>query len=257
MKRLFFICLITLCRFLPLTAGWIVQQEVNGEEQETLYIQDQKIKIVNLSGISILDLENRTIAILNPQKKTYFLGPPEALKPEAFDAFSETMKEGREALSGEDSIEAAQYGERLRQLYESQKRGYAKPPEIEITEKKSKEKAAGHRLEQFDVFVDGQHLETLWICPDIEMKADLDVKSWLDFLRIMSGEDMNSVYLSDAYIDLMGKGFPLKSKTSHGTFTEVKTLTQKNIRPDVFSIPPGYKRITYQEMIASEIEDDN
>ena len=217
----------------------------------------QKIKIVNLSGISILDLKNRTIAILNPQKKTFFQGPPEALQPESFDALSRTMEEGMENLTGRDSAQAALYGEQLKQFYHSQRNENTKPPQIQITRKNTKEKVAGYALEKFDVFMDGQPLETLWISQEIQMKTDLDVKSWLEFLRIMSGEDRNSVYLSDAYIQLMETGFPLKAETCHGTSTEVKTIVRQNIQPDVFSIPSGYKRITYQEMIASEIEDDN
>jgi len=235
-------------------AGWMVEsvnRDTNGEETtEILYVQKNKMKSVGPEMIMITDLDKNLLYIVNPKPefKIYWSGTPEEMRKE----IEEMTKQMEEAYLKNMSPEQR---EQYKQYKESMKEKPKEPPTKKKFEvKKTSEKAivAGYPTRKYQVWVNGELKEELWISSKIKIKDEIDLNKLEKFKEAMSGpEEEESYESSPEYMALMEQGIPLKSinySNQGNSVNEVKKVEKRKIPDSEFKVPKGYKKISLLEL---------
>ena len=80
-QKISFILLFILFFNLQSIAGWVITQKSYDSDQgevsaliETVYIEDDRMKIVQDDMVTVFNLNDETITLMNPVKKVYWKG---------------------------------------------------------------------------------------------------------------------------------------------------------------------------------------
>jgi hypothetical protein len=233
----------------PAYSGLVITQttssgEENPPETETVYIQDNRIKIVGEQTM-IFNVSEGTFTMLSPEHKAYTTGSPaemmagrqaaakqmqqqmlQQMPPEQRKAYEEAMKSmGMEGMPGAQSQTA--------------------PQKIEIKKTSDTEKIAGYSCRKYEVWVNGERSADVWVAPDVSAADEIDFSA---FQKMMSeiGQEGSSYENSAEYIDLMKQGYPLKSVdygSGGSTVTQVTGVEKKKIADSEFRPPEGYEKV--------------
>ncbi len=248
----------------PAFAGWVVE-EVSGpkESQEVtvLYVQDNRIKIVE-SDTVIFDLNKNRFVILLPERKIYTTGTPEDLAKQMGMA-SEQMEQMRKMQEEYMQQLPPDQREMIRKQMESMTpRGTSRDKEMALKIEETSEKAdiAGYSARKYRVMVDGEPAEDLWISDQINISDEIDLDKMYNMTDSMKGPMAEQSYESTPeYRALQRKGLRLKSIDyssgyggAPGEVTIVRKVEKKSIPDSEFQIPAGYREVPFREFINAQ-----
>jgi len=254
--KVFFSLLIVLFLTSQAFAGWVVERvnrDFEGEETtEITYVQKNKMKIVEPKMIIMVDLEKNLYYIVSrgPEFKLYWSGTPEQMRKEGEEMAKQMEEAYLKKLSPEQREQYNQYKESMKE----ETKGSTIEKKIEVNAKKTSEKAtiAGYPTRKYQVWVDGELREELWISSKIKVKDEIDLNKLEKFQEAMSGPSEEESYESSPeYKKLMEQGTPLKSIEYYdqgNTVTEVKKVEKKQIPDSEFKVPKGYRKISLLEL---------
>jgi hypothetical protein len=141
----------------------------------------------------------------------------------------------------------------------------AKLPPVSVTSTGVKEKIAGYETEKYDVRVDGELFQELWVAPALNLSADLNVNQRIAVQRKMSANmlgksatSFNAVYHNEEYRNLLAKGFALKEVTHHiaGGSERVATAVQQGEVPATdFEAPGDYRKVRLADVLDATPQD--
>ncbi|MCD6471837.1 DUF4412 domain-containing protein [Candidatus Aerophobetes bacterium] len=235
-------------------AGWMVEsvnRDTNGEETtEILYVQKNKMKSVGPEMIMITDLDKNLLYIVNPKPefKIYWSGTPEEMRK----GIEEMTKQMEEAYLKNMSPEQREQYKQYKESMKEKPKEPATKKKFEV--KKTSEKAivAGYPTRKYQVWVNGELKEELWISSKIKIKDEIDLNKLEKFKEAMSGpEEEESYESSPEYMALMEQGIPLKSinySNQGNSVNEVKKVEKRKIPDSEFKVPKGYKKISLLEL---------
>jgi len=228
-------------------AGWVFTESGQSENQTT-YIQNNKMKLVNPDQIMIVDVAKNQLCFANPKQKTFWRGTPSQLASEAGKIMNDMDKMMDEQLS---AIPAEQR-DMLKQALKNQiTPGKNSPnPNAQVVDTGLGDTIAGYPARKYEIRVDGKLSEALWITGGIKMGSEFDVRRFSEMMRsLTSGISMIGDYAamsSPQVMSLLEKGWPLRVVDYQGgkynMLSDVIKVEKKSISPATFDIPKDYQQ---------------
>jgi len=260
----FLLFVLILCVFnINSFAGWIIKQRsydsdlgVESAVIETVYLQDNKMKIIQDQIITIFDLNEETITLMNAANKVYWTGKVDDYKSEVKAAMKIAMDEQMEKASIEQQ-------EMIRKMYTGMMENIDNPSKfvgeepdeynIEIEKSGEKVEIADQLALKYEVIINGFIKEEAWISESVNTNTEFAPEKFYAIFKdfICQEESMAAYQTNEKYIQFSKKGFPLKSINYYGGFesiSEVISLDKKNIEESNFEIPADFKKVNIVEI---------
>jgi hypothetical protein len=237
-------------------AGWVGEQvttDTEGEKTtEITYIQNNKMKNVGPEEITMFDLEKGLFYMISPspEHKVYWCGTPEQMRKEMEETQKKMEEEYLKQMSPEQREAYKQYQEKMK----GETKEAAKEKKIKVEVKKTSETTtiAGYPTRKYQVWVNGELKEELWISTKIKLIDEFDLNKLEKLTEAMSGPEAEESYESSPdYMQLMEIGTPMKTISYHeggSWITETKTIEKKQIPNSEFEVPKGYRKLSLFEL---------
>lgn len=247
-------------------AGWIVQWsttatnqkgESTSSQQATQSVARNRVRMDQPEVVTIVDYGADRFTMINPSKEYFWSGSSDDYVREMTRARAAAMRERIGQMAGQVGKTGKQAeapaGDPTPRVVDP-----AKLPPVSITPAGIKEKIAGHEAEKYDVRVDGQLFEELWIAP-IDMSADLDFDRFMAqqlknsaAMQGKASDQYNAVYRDPEYRRLTEKATVVKNITHHiaGSFTRTATSVEQRDVPDsAFAVPESYRKVRLSDLL--------
>ncbi len=251
------------------SAGWIVTQQSYDSDEgvetaliETIYLQDNIMKVVQSEMITMFNLNTETITLLSPNLKVYWTGKVDDYKKEMKAAMQSAMDEQlANAAEAQKEMIKKMYHGMMESIDNPSKFAGEEPEEydLQIERTGEKERIAGRLAVKYTVSVNGSVKEEAWLSESDRANEEFDSEQFhVIFDDFISQAGTIAFYQSnEKYIEFSKKGFPLKSINYFGgyeTITEVTSLDKEKIENSDFSIPDDYKKVSLLEIGLKEQE---
>jgi hypothetical protein len=230
--------------FPEVNAGWLMVEE---DGSQTM-ISEGKMKNFSEGWGTIMDGTTGEIILYSENSKMYFQGKIEnyctethAMVEESLNSLTPEMRKMMEQMN----TEKAGVDER----------------KISIDKKGDGEEIAGFKTTKYNVLVDGEIYEELWLATDVQLLKDSKPLIGLltELTKCTSSMD-NEDFISSHpdYLKLFEQGVILKSLKNEEGETNIQTnvveLQKIDISSDEFEVPSGYKRGKFRELMAGEMK---
>ncbi len=261
-KSLLIIAIVLLIN-LQASAGWIITQQSYDSDEgvetaliETIYLQDNIMKVAQTDMVTMFDLNNETITLMSPVNKVFWTGKIADYKKEIKEAMQLAMDEQLQNAAEEQK-------EMIRKMYQGMIESIDNPskfageePEdydLQIEKTGDKERVSGRMAHKYSITVNGSVKEEAWLSESDKPHEEFDISKFYDvFGEFTSQAGTSSFYQNDdKYIEFAKKGFPLKSISYYGGYesiSEVTNLKKENIDSNEFSTPEDYKKVSLVEI---------
>lgn len=262
-QKIIFTIIFSLLINLQSLAGWIITQRSYDSDEgaqsaliETVYLQDNVMKIAQDDIITIFDLNKETITLINPVKMVYWNGTVSDYKKDIKKAMQSAMEEQLEN-AGEEQKEMIRnmYQGMMESIDDPSKFAGEEPDEyqLEIEKTTEKERIAGYQAVKYQVKVNKRLKEEAWLSESNRAHREFDInKFYIIFGDFISQAGTGAYYQNDEkYIEFAKLGFPLKSINYFGgyeSFSEVTNLERKNMDASEFTPPKNYKKVSLIEV---------
>ena len=271
MKKLKLIILVTIALLLQIqaNAGWIITQRSYDSDEgvetaliETVYLQNNIMKVVQTDMVTMFDLNNETITLMSPVKKVYWTGNIANYKEEIKKAMRSAMDEQLiNAREEQKEMIRKMYQGMIESIDDPSKFAGEEPEEYDLQIEKTdeKERLAGRIAIKYQVLVNGSLKEEAWLSESNKAHNEFDIsKFYIIFGEFTSQAGTSAFYQSNKkYIEFAKKGFPLKSVNYFGGYesiSEVTSLEKENIDASEFIPPADYKKVSLVEIGLDEQE---
>lgn len=248
-------------------AGWIVTQRSYDSDEgsesaitETVYMQDNIMKVVQKNMVTMFDLNKEQMTIMNPDRKVYWTGN--------IDSYKEEIKSAMKSAMDEQLAKAApEQKEMIKKMYQGMMESIDNPskfageePEeyhLEINRTGEKERVSGRLAVKYEIKVNGSITEEAWLSESERAHAEFDiVKFYSLFSDFLSQAGSGTFYqTNEKYIEFSKKGFPLKSVNYNGGYesiSEVINLDKKNLDKKEFEVPVEFTKVSLAEIGLNE-----
>jgi hypothetical protein len=252
-------------------AGWVITQRTYDSDEgietatiETVYLQNNVMKVVNSEVTTIFDLNKEMIILINPEKKVYWTGN--------VTTFKSDMKAGIKQVMDEKLKEVApEQREMMKKMFEGMiasvddpsKATESKPKNYTLEINKTKENAriAGYSAVKYRVLVNDELKEEAWLSESSRAHDEFDINKFYNLFHDFTAQaGTTEFYQSNPkYLEFARLGFPLKSVNYYGgyeTISEVTQLDKQKLEPVVFTVPADCKKVSLIEIgVNKELEE--
>lgn len=240
-------------------AGWIfVEKKTNSKGMttfDTIVVQNNKMRSGSKEATYIYDLNAQRITVMNNFYKTYWSGTPEAYKNGVIEGLKAQMEVIVNKLP-KDKQGAA------RQRLEGVLAGMQNPDQLNtkespVTVKKVIDKITvlGYNTQRYELWIEGKKKLAVWISEKISIQNDFNLLKFnLLMQKLMANNPKLSIKSSSEYIDVLKKGYPLKTIEYQGNGEvngEVVMAKKANFPSSVFAPDASYKMVTLSVLIKS------
>lgn len=245
MKRIIFIFPLLICLCFTSMADWkivqIVRSHEDGEYEMVIYIQKNKIRTQAQNFDVIFDLDQNYMIYINHYGKKYWEGSKDSFKQEMEAFMEKSMKE----MMGEEGYE--EYKKTIDNIGDLE----GEIVKIEIVVDGAIEELAGFKGKKFNVFENGQLVEELWLCMEIQLMDEMD----FTLLDQFFGQEREFDYSqSEEYNNMLKEnGFPIKDISySYGELMEetvLKEAIELDLPASTFTAPKDYQKVGIMEVM--------
>lgn len=222
-------------------AGWVIDEVTRyagGEEfRQRLYVQEGRFKSENSDETLIIDLEKESVYFLYDGEKRYFGG-------RLNDVIAELRRSAMTEMNEEENVLDNPTGPLDADV------------SLEIVKTGESVTLAGFKGEKYQVVVDGELKEELFLSAALPLHKELDPRKLAEVMLRLGGVSAPSskefFELNERYLELMTKGYPIRSveydPSGEVILTEIEKVEKKKIAPSEFLPPKGYERISPTEL---------
>ncbi|MBD3368682.1 MAG: DUF4412 domain-containing protein [Candidatus Eisenbacteria bacterium] len=237
----------------PGTAGFKIEQTMSGmDEQAVIFVDANRIKIESGQEV-IFNIEDNILYMLVPERQIYWSGTPEELVTSIRSAMESAM-EGMLAQVPEDQRD--QYREQMKSMgmfVPGEDDGEAEEHDVAIEKTGNAEEIAGYATEEYQILVDGELVEKVWMADDVPVSDEIDLKRFAEYAAAMKQFSGEYAYeTSDEYLSRMASGYPMRTQPfrqgQEGPETEVTALIEMDVPDAKFEVPEGYEKVTLMEL---------
>jgi|GEM_PF-1148639 len=268
-QKISFILLFTLFFNLQSIAGWVITQKSYDSDQgdasaliETVYIEDDRMKIVQDDMVTVFNLNDETITLMNPVKKVYWKGTIADYKTDIKKALKAAMEEQlKKASERQKPMIRNMYQGMMESIDDPSKFAGEEPEEyqLEIEKTSEKDRIAGYQAVKYQVNVNQQLKEEAWLSESNRAHKEFDIhKFYAIFGDFVNQAEAGAYYQKDEkYIEFAKLGFPLKSINYYGGYesvSHVTSLERENIDVTEFQPPADYRKVNLTEVGIEEQE---
>lgn len=268
MVKLFSCCIFLVVLITTLQSanpqGWIIVQNISETghdvKVQTLYVQNNIIRVVDASHIFMVDLNSELITLMLPDEKIYWSGTPTELTEGLNRMVSAQIEQALHQVPPEQRALYRAYFEELMQLpgndpikehrYMMYNIIVNRIPGIKII--------AGHETEQYEVLVDGRLVEEVSVAPALKPKGKMDFGKFFGIFSQFSGQITTRGYeFSQVYLDLLNYGYPLRTvrfdKLGRQT-VEVSRIEETILTDLDFMVPLHYEPTAIDTLLQRELQ---
>lgn len=241
--RVIAVCSVALIMVIGLVfsvqAGWVME-ESNGDR--ALFSDGRMKGYFENEGV-ILNGKTQVLVLINAAEKTYVQG--------TVDEICNELKTLQEKI-------LAMMTPEMRKMIEQNDNSANSPMDVTVRKKGSGGTIAGFETDRYEVLVDGELYEEIWITSVSSLTKELrpllkTMEKFDQCVDAMTGD--TSPELSPEYLDIVSKGVVLKSVRYEMGMpeneTDVVRMEEQTIPDEEFQIPEGYQKITYSELMGS------
>jgi hypothetical protein len=242
-------------------AGWVIEWSTaaTGPKGQTMppqkatqSIANNQIRMDQPEVVTIVDYDKDRFIMMNPIREYFWSGSSTDYVREMTRSRDAAMRERIGNMVGKQQKQPAEAAPTERTI------DPAKLPPVSITATGVKESIAGHEAEKYEVKVDGQLFEEMWVAP-LDLSADLNYDRYLaqqlkNSAAMMgkSADAYNALYRDPEYRRITEKGTILKNITHHlaGTFERTATsVQQREVPPSTFTVPDSYRKVRLSDLM--------
>ncbi len=236
------VVVFTLTTALPALAGFRIQEaDLEFPQDFSVYLfQGGKARIDGaLEGLTvIIDVKNDEGWLIDGASKRYAGGK--------IDELAAIMKKAEGPL--EDDAPGDVAGKKVQVEP-------AKPLAVAVRDLGAGERLQGYDTRRYQVLVDGELLEEVWLAPKIQVAGEIDLVAFGTAMQKMigGGVGLNQGYEgSEAYRTLRAGGYPLRQIlyfVGEKSTLEVTAVAIKDFPADDFAVPKGFTKIPYDDLL--------
>lgn len=240
-------------------AGWMfVEKKSNPQGMttyDTVYVQSNKMRSGSKEATYIYDLDAQKITVINNFYKTYWTGTPEAYKQGVIAGLKEQMEVIVNRLPKEKQAAARKRLEDM--LAEMQKPTNTVTTASQVVVKKIIDKITvlGYNTQRYELWIEGKKKLSVWTSEKILINNDFNLAKFSALMqRLMSNNPKLAIKSSAQYIDVLKKGYPLKTIEHQGNgdiVGEVVVAKKSNYPASIFTPSPGCKMVALDVLIKS------
>lgn len=243
-------------------AGWVIEWTTTASGQKgqampaqraTQSISANQIRMDQPEVVTIVDYDKDRLVMMNPVKEYFWSGTSSDYVREMTRNRDAAMRQRIGNLTGKKGDKEAPAGDPTPRAIDP-----AKLPPVSITPSGVTEQIAGYDAQKYDVKVDGQLFEELWIAP-LDLSADVNYDRYLAqqlknsaAMQGKSADTYAALYRDPEYRRLTEKATVLKSVTHHlaGTFERTATSVAKRDLPaSTFTVPESYRKVRLADLL--------
>ena len=222
--------------------GWKIIQITTGSEgevyEQALFIQDGKLKQSSQMIDVIIDFTASEMAFINHRSHSFWRGS----KAEFDNEIAEFAKKMMIEVFGEDG-----YKEYQNNMDAMKGEPDGESMDIEIEDENESEMIGGFNGHKYSVYANGELVEEIWLCSEINLADQMDFQIMQDFFKELSSNDETNYSDSEEYISMLkNRGFPIKEiMWSYGEMinkTELKEAIEQDIMASAFQVPSDYSK---------------
>ena len=258
MKAKWFIILVLVTAIgSQVNAGWVIKEvtgnpEYGDQENQNYYIQNNWFKVIESSSVTIFNLENEKMSILLPEKKSYWTGTVDKFWEETQDAMRQQMELALKELPPDQREVYKSMMENMGNI--AGKNVLEDHKNVNVKKTSEKDTIADHSSQKYEVKVDGELIEIVWISEDVDIQEEIDLDKFGQFMKTMRGPSGEWFFeTSTEYIDLLKQGYPMRSiemnEWGESSITEVTEVNKQEIPQSEFQIPDDYHEIPLMELM--------
>lgn len=261
---LFLVIVIFVFLTQPLFAGWVIVQKTydaseGGDEAsvETLYLQDDKVKMVSEDFATVFDLNSGMIYFLNYQTKAFWKGTPKDMEAQVKSAMDEMIEQQLVNVPDDKKAEMrAMYEQMMSQHGDEDDSATEQEHAVSVKLTDEVMEIAGHKVYKYIVMVDGNVSEEVWLNTDAGIQNDFSVSRFYKFMSefMKDFQDQETYHDQDAYIEMAKKGYPFRTVQKSGvyeTITEVVSVESKVLTDSDFLPPDDFSEQALKDMQSS------
>lgn len=245
-------------------AGWFIieQQEdrFGNFSSQSVFIQDQQLRIENAESVFLLDLANDTLTLIFPEQKIYWHGRPQQLREAILNRLKQQVDEILARLPEYKRAEADSSFRKDLKLFESGIQPADSLIPITTEKKISNDTILGHPTIQYTFYLDSVLLESIWITEEINPYAGIDRSALREMTSIFNPPTRVAAHReSELYQQLLKNALVMRSviPTPIGeSTTEIKQISSIHIPEAFFLPPPDYKNALIEEVISITMDQD-
>jgi Domain of unknown function (DUF4412) len=268
-QKFLIITAITLLISLQANAGWVITQRSYDSDEgvefaliETVYLQNNVMKVAQNEMVTIFDLNTETITVMSTVKKAYWTGKVSDYKKEIKEAMQQAMGEQLQNAHEEQK-------EMIRKMYQGMMESIDNPskfageePEdydLQIKKTGDKERVAGRMTHKYSIIVNGSVKEEAWLSESEKPHEEFNITKFYEIFGDFTSQAETLAFYqnNEKYKEFSKKGFPLKSINYYGGYesiSEVTNLEKENIESSEFTPPAEYKKVNLVEIGLEEQE---
>lgn len=245
-------------------AGWVIEWSTSatGPKGQTLPAQkatqsiaNNQVRMDQPEVVTIVDYDKDRFIMMNPMREYFWSGTSAEYVREMTRSRDSALRERIGNLTG---TQKKKKGNEPADEATPRVVDPAKLPPVSITSTGVKEKIAGYDAEKYEVKVDGELFEEIWIAP-IDLSADLNfdrsLAQQLKTSAAMQGKSAdayNALYRDPEYRRLTEKATVVKNVTHHiaGTFERTATsVQQRDVPASTFTVPDTYRKVRLADLM--------
>jgi len=239
------------------TAGWKIVEQITDSKTtvstvQTIYIQDDKIKIERPAETLIINLNTQSISIIFHADRTYWTGNLQEFKVGALLSLQSQFDLIAALVPADEQEYYKKYFENLMSAYRNPKRKKIRD-EKQISISKTDElcEILGYECSKYELFAGDTLIKQFWLTKKLNTKADFNKLKFNEFMTQLLPHD-NNYYENRAYLKLYKKGEILKTidyKPQHTIMRETVSIEQQDFSLFFFSPPHDYFLVSLNKII--------
>ncbi|MCF8365143.1 MAG: hypothetical protein K9H16_05150 [Bacteroidales bacterium] len=257
-RKLLLILLLIICSN-QLIAGWEITYRNTDTDglitYEVMLIEDNILKYSGTDISFIFDATDEMLTFIINYNQSYWTGKIDHFRNELDKALQTAMKEMIEQLPESQQQIYGQMLDGMAQMYATPTPEAIKALDLKITNTGETENIAGYISVKYQILVNENPKETLWISKDMDVSDDLDSGKIIEMMNQLKPniEDDSYYEFTPGYLELYQSGFIMKSQNANGENIEVIKVVQRSILATELSVPENFIRITPAEYMHQQM----
>jgi len=238
-------------------AGWVIITTTKGsdgkEKQETLYIQNNKMKSVS-EYTMIYDMNTSELTMMDNANKKYWKGTTKDYKNGIVEMMKTRIAEEIKTLpETKRDFAERMYNEALDKFISGEGNDTVKVT-TQVRKISEKITIAGYPAQKYEVWVNNFKKVDMWISEKINISSDFDYTAFAKFMKQLTNSRSDLAYQSSPeYIALLNKGFALKSFDADNSQTrETVSIEKKLLSDSDFAVPGDYIQSPLSDMLKDQ-----
>jgi len=259
MNKVFFVSIFLLTFSLKSFAGWMfIEKKSNPQGMttfDTIIVQNNKMRSGGKEGTYIYDLDAQRITVMNNFYKTYWTGTPEAYRTGVIAGLKEQMEVIVNKMPKDKQAAARKRLEGIMNEMANPSPKNTSADAVSVKKIMDKIMVLNYNTQRYELWMEGKKKLSVWVSEKIQINSDFNLAKFNALMqRLMSNNAKLSIKTSSQYIDVLKKGYPLKTVEYLGTKEisgEVVFAKKANYPATLFAPGAGFKMVALDALIKS------